>query len=161
MGEIDHKLHERDSSGRNPFPSPGKSADSPIPVRLPELRLLVVDDDFVSRLALERILLTMGHRAEGVEHGEQALRALARDSYDGVLMDVRMVVMDGLEATRRIRAGEAGEANRDLPIIAVTAHSLAGDKERILDQGLNAYLSKPFFVEDLVSIMRKTFLKAS
>ena len=146
-------------AGAHPDGGPPLSAGGKNPslTHLSGLRLLVVDDDYVSRMALERILLSLGLQAESAEDGSQALEALVESVFDGVLMDVRMAVMDGLEATRRIRTGEVGEANRDLPIIAVTAHALDGDKDRILSHGMNAYLAKPFFVEDLIAVLIRTF----
>ncbi|MBI5440873.1 MAG: response regulator [Deltaproteobacteria bacterium] len=80
--------------------------------------------------------------------GEEALRALSSETFDLVLMDVQMPRLDGDEATRRIRAGVKG-CRRDIPIIALTAHAIEGDRERFLAAGMNGYLSKPFTPEDL------------
>lgn len=83
-----------------------------------------------------------------VENGAQAVAAVAEDDVDVVLMDIQMPVMDGLEAARRIRAAEAG-STRHLPIVALTAHAMAGDRERCLDAGMDAYVTKPFNAETL------------
>jgi len=64
-------------------------------------------------------------------------------------MDIQMPELDGMEAARRIRSGEIGEKNRDIPIVALTAHAMKGDRERFLEAGMNAYVAKPFEIDDL------------
>ena len=96
----------------------------------------------------------MGHQATAVENGLEALRALRDGSFSIVLMDVQMPVMDGYEATRRIRCGEAGEDVEAIPIIAMTAHAFKGDEERCFEVGMDGYVSKPFEPEQLKRAIR-------
>jgi PAS domain S-box-containing protein len=111
-------------------------------------RLLVVDDDSLTQLYVRRLLEKIRYSTDIAENGKEALVMLADGEYDCVLMDVQMPVMDGVEATRRIRAGEAGPA--DIPIIALTAYAMSGDKEKFVDAGMDGYLSKPVDGEELL-----------
>ncbi len=109
------------------------------------LRLLLAEDHPVNAKVAARLLERRGHRVTVVGDGREAIEVLRREggAIDVVLMDVQMPGMDGLEATRRIRAGEAGEAVRRVPIVALTAHAMREDEERCLAAGMDAYLSKP------------------
>ena len=109
------------------------------------LRVLLAEDDAVNRMVFMGMLQHLGYQADAVHNGIEALEALDRKHYDAALMDVQMPGLDGLEVTRRIRS-ERGEG---LYIIALTAHSLAGDRERCLAAGMNAYLGKPVSMSDL------------
>jgi CheY-like chemotaxis protein len=82
-------------------------------------------------------------------NGDEAVRKLSRERFDLVLMDCQMPVMDGFAATRLIRNGVAGEHNRQIPIVAMTANALAGDRDRCLQAGMNDYLAKPVVFDDL------------
>ncbi|QAZ67927.1 PAS domain-containing hybrid sensor histidine kinase/response regulator [Solidesulfovibrio carbinolicus] len=106
-------------------------------------RVLVVEDDAVNRLATVAMLGKMGYTVEAVEDGDLALDVLAARSFDVVLMDIQMPRLSGDEAARRIRQGAHPGVDRHVPVIAVTAHALEGDKERYLACGMNDYLSKP------------------
>ena len=88
-----------------------------------------------------------------VGNGREALEALARESFDLVLMDVQMPEMDGLEATRAIRSQE-NETGRHLPIVAMTAHAMKGDRERCLEAGMDDYLSKPVQQAELLRVLQ-------
>jgi PAS domain S-box-containing protein len=112
------------------------------PAACPPLHLLVAEDHEINQRVLTALLERMGHTAVVVRSGIAALEALAREQFDGVLMDVQMPDMDGLEATARIRAGENGTIRR-LPIVALTAHAMKTDRDRCLASGMDAYLSKP------------------
>jgi two-component system sensor histidine kinase/response regulator len=105
------------------------------------LRILLVEDNPVNRILACRLLEREGHTVEAVEDGLTAVER-AGEGFDIALMDVQLPGIDGTEATRRIRAAEARSADR-LPIVAMTAHALAGDRERFLAQGMDDYLSKP------------------
>jgi signal transduction histidine kinase/CheY-like chemotaxis protein len=109
------------------------------------LRILLAEDDAVNRIVIHGLLQQLGYEADSVNNGIEALQALDREAYDVVLMDIQMPGLDGLEVTRRIRAAERNQPH----IIALTAHALAGDRERCLAVGMNDYLSKPVRLIDL------------
>lgn len=106
-------------------------------------RILLAEDDPVSALACMMLLDRNGAEATHVRDGRQALEALRRQPFDLILMDVQMPDMDGVEATRAIRAGRAGEAARSMPIIAMTAYAMTGDRDNFLEAGMNGYIAKP------------------
>ena len=95
------------------------------------------------------ILEKLGHRVTIAESGQEALDILAAQTFDIVLMDIQMPGLDGVETTRQIRARETGDDHR-LPIIAVTAHAMAGDRERYLAAGMDDYLTKPIQRAELI-----------
>jgi CheY-like chemotaxis protein len=105
------------------------------------LAVLVAEDSPVNQLLVRRLLEKAGHQVTIVETGVAAVDAVARGRFDAVLMDVQMPEMDGFDATSRIRASENG--GRRLPIIALTAHAIQGDRERCLAAGMDGYVSKP------------------
>ena len=114
-------------------------------------RILLVEDEPASAFALTRLLGRHGYAVTGVGDGRQALRALREGAYRAVLMDIQMPVMDGVEATRRIRGGEAGENNRTLPIIALTAYALGEDEAQFRREGMDGYVAKPVSLEKLLA----------
>jgi CheY-like chemotaxis protein len=108
---------------------------------------LAEDNTVNQRLAL-RMLEKRGHVVLVANDGREAIAILQREQVDIVLMDVQMPDMDGFQATAAIREGEKNSGGH-LPIVALTAHALKGDKERCLANGMDAYLSKPIRVQDL------------
>lgn len=124
------------------------------------LNLLVVEDDAVSRVVTERLLRQMGHHVETAENGLDALTLWRQKQYDGILMDIQMPVMDGLGATQRIREVEI-DTGGHIPIIALTAHALMGDRERLLQAGVDEYLAKPVQAEFLYEKIEQIALRKS
>ncbi|MCJ2163571.1 MULTISPECIES: ATP-binding protein [unclassified Pseudodesulfovibrio] len=115
--------------------------------------ILLVEDDAVNSMAVSRFLYKAGYRVDVVENGAEALKALPSNDYELVLMDIQMPVMDGVEATRAIRAGEAGDRNVRIPIVAMTAYAMAGDEEIFLKAGVDGYLAKPVEVDRLMEMV--------
>jgi CheY-like chemotaxis protein/HPt (histidine-containing phosphotransfer) domain-containing protein len=114
------------------------------------LVVLLVEDNIVNQRLATRLLEKEGHEVSIAANGRAALEAIARRAFDLVLMDVQMPEMDGFEATRAIRAGERGHVGH-LPIVAMTAHAMKGDRERCLDAGMDAYVAKPVQREVLLA----------
>lgn len=121
-----------------------------------EFDILLAEDNLVNQKVAVRALERLGCRVTVVENGRAALDALARSSYDLVFMDVQMPEMDGVEATKAIRASEAG-SDRHQVIVAMTAHAMAGDRERLEEAGMDGYISKPFDLETLKSALRQWY----
>jgi CheY-like chemotaxis protein len=115
----------------------------------PHLSVLVVEDHPVNQLLAQELLERWGHNVAIAANGALALDALAERSFDLVLMDMQMPVMGGLEATRRIRQLEEDRGARCVPIVAMTANAMAGDREACLEAGMDGYLSKPIEVDAL------------
>lgn len=109
--------------------------------------VLVVDDDSVHHRLFRLIADRLNVTAKLVSSSEEALRALDAEAFDLILMDCRMPGIDGYECTERIRKLES--AHKDIPIIAVTACVLPGDREKCMDSGMNDFLGKPFTLEEL------------
>jgi PAS domain S-box-containing protein len=122
--------------------------------RLPlhRLHILVAEDTPFNQKFILRLLERWNHQALLVEDGRQALEALKKEAFDLVLMDVQMPEMDGLEATKVIRENEQINGGH-IPIIAMTAHAIKGDRERCLEAGMDAYVSKPIDAEKLLDII--------
>ena len=113
------------------------------------LRILLAEDDWTSAFALKTLLEKSGHEVIVAENGREALGIIDRSQIDLVLMDVQMPVMDGVEATLAIRAAERRDGRQAIPIIAMTAFAMAGDREKFLAKGMNGYLCKPLKLEEL------------
>ncbi len=117
-------------------------------------RVLVAEDNEVNQKVAVRILEKLGYRVEVADDGKEALEACARTHYDALLMDGQMPGMDGYEATRRIREREGSGGDR-LPIIAMTASAMKGDREKCLEAGMDDYVSKPVTPEGLLAVLRR------
>lgn len=116
-------------------------------------RLLIVEDNPVNQKVCDAILGKLDIEYIFANHGIEALNHLERTSFDLILMDCQMPVMDGYEATRKIRA--SGQAYSEIPIIALTASALSGDKDRCLESGMDDFLSKPFHIKGLRAVISK------
>jgi PAS domain S-box-containing protein len=124
------------------------------------VRILLAEDNATNQQVALSILEKLGFRADAVADGRKAVQALETGSYDIVFMDVQMPVMDGFEATRAIRSGETKVPNRRIPIIAMTAHAMKGDRERCLDAGMDDYISKPIAPQALAEALEKWLVHA-
>jgi CheY-like chemotaxis protein len=124
------------------------------PPAVPAVRetILVAEDNEVNQKIAARVLEKAGYQVHLASNGREAVEALSKKRYDLVLMDVQMPVMDGLTATAEIRSlpGAVGT----IPIIAMTANAMKGDRERCLAAGMDDYISKPLCLEDLTNILR-------
>jgi len=118
------------------------------------LRILVVEDNLVNRQLLVRLLEKRGHWADVAENGRQAVEMVAQNSYHAILMDLQMPEMDGFAATVAIREREE-TTGVHMPIIALTAHALDGDRERCLAAGMDGYLAKPINSRELYGILEE------
>ncbi|RYU57753.1 PAS domain S-box protein [Methylolobus aquaticus] len=116
-------------------------------------KVLLAEDNAINRRVTLAILAKLGYTADAVENGRECLEQLAQRDYDLVLMDCQMPEVDGYSASRRIRDPESGVRNHDIPIIALTAHAMRGDRERCLAAGMDDYLTKPLDVEALRSAL--------
>ena len=117
-------------------------------------RILVADDNYTNQVVAMGLLNQLGVHAEAVADGAEVLKALASVPYDLVLMDVQMPVMDGIEATRQIRSPGSPVLDHWIPIVAMTAHALQGDRERFLEAGMNDYVSKPVSPTALMDVLQ-------
>jgi CheY-like chemotaxis protein len=113
------------------------------PANKEQARVLLVEDNKINRLVAMQMLKRADVEGNEAESGERALELLRESRYDLVLMDVQMPGMDGLEAARAIRRGDAGPLNQQVPIIAMTAFTSAEDEQACYDAGMTGYLSKP------------------
>jgi signal transduction histidine kinase/ActR/RegA family two-component response regulator len=118
--------------------------------QLKKLHILIAEDNPVNSRLATRLVAKQGHSAVVVSSGRAALKALEEESFDLVLMDVQMPDMDGIQATSAIREQERG-TQRHLPIIAMTAHAMSGDRERCLQAGMDAYVTKPVDARKLLA----------
>ncbi len=132
-----------------------ESLSVPLPARKGRSpKILVVEDTMTNRKVIVRLLEKLGYRSDAVANGKEALQALSMTSYDGVLMDIQMPEMDGLEATRRIRERER-RSGVHVPIVALTAHVTQDDRDRCLAAGMDGYLPKPVRPRQLAEALER------
>jgi CheY-like chemotaxis protein len=134
----------------SPGPQPSTTARPNPASAIASLRVLLAEDNLVNQTVAIRTLEKMGHSVVVANNGLEALSLLAEETFDLALMDIQMPEMDGLTATRKIREGETmmPGASR-MPIIAITAHAMKGDRERCIEAGMDGYVSKPIFRKTL------------
>jgi signal transduction histidine kinase/ActR/RegA family two-component response regulator len=123
--------------------------------------VLLAEDDRMNQLMARTLLEKNGFVVRCANNGEEVLELLRSESFDLVLMDIQMPVMDGLEAMRRIRNHDEFRSVCDIPVIALTAHAMKGDRERFLELGATGYLAKPFELGDLVVLLEHVGVFAS
>lgn len=138
------KIEPQQAAVSRPRTQSGKLAES-----LP-LNILVAEDNTVNQKVVQQLLAHLGYRADVVANGIEVLDALERQNYDVVLMDVQMPEMDGLEATRRLRAHFTNGLPR---VIAMTANAMPGDREKCIAAGMDAYVSKPVELDDIRGVL--------
>ena len=130
------------------------------PASAEKQRILIVDDNEINQLLVQTLLGKMGLEADIAANGLQALEAHARQVYTLILMDCQMPVMDGFEATRRIRQAESTSGGH-ISIVAVTANAMQGDRERCLEAGMDDYLAKPFYPEAFFSMVKRALAQSA
>ena len=123
------------------------------------IRILVAEDNIINQTVAVAMLEKLGYRADVVANGLEAVHALQTIPYDLVCMDAQMPEMDGFEATTVIRRPDSSVLNHDIPIIAMTAYAMAGDRERCIEAGMNDYLSKPIQTEKLAEALERWLTK--
>jgi CheY-like chemotaxis protein len=121
--------------------------------------ILLAEDNLTNQKVALRILEKIGYPAEAVANGKEVLAALERNSYDLILMDVQMPEMDGFESTAAIRRKEK-ETGHHIPIIAMTAHAMKGDRERCFKAGMDDYISKPVQPKELIAVIERRLREA-
>jgi signal transduction histidine kinase/CheY-like chemotaxis protein/HPt (histidine-containing phosphotransfer) domain-containing protein len=119
------------------------------------VRILLAEDNEINQKVALGILKNFGYRTDAVSNGKDAVKAMENDRYDIVLMDCQMPEMDGYEATREIRSLQSNVLDHDVPIVAMTAHAMKGDREKCLAAGMVDYISKPINPEKLLEVIEK------
>ena len=133
-------------------PERDESTSAPIQPSERALRVLLAEDNPVNQTLAVRVLERLGHRVQVANNGREAIERAEAEQFDLILMDVQMPEMDGLEATSAIRAAEAG-TGKHVPIVAMTAHAMKGDREKCLGAGMDGYLAKPIRIDDLKQVI--------
>jgi PAS domain S-box-containing protein len=139
MAALGKVIQTENSSGLTTRRSPRESR---------QLNILLAEDNAVNQKIATRMLEKLGHRVAVAGNGQEALDAIARHGFDAIFMDVQMPEMDGLKATEKIREGER-QTQLHMPIIAMTAHAMKGDRERCIEAGMDGYISKPINSREL------------
>jgi len=147
---VDALIDERD--GRSTAPSSVLETAAQASVR--RLRVLVAEDNAVNQRLASAMLRRLGHDAVIVDDGAEAVAAVTQGGFDVVFMDVQMPTMSGFEATAAIRAAERG-TNAHVPIVAMTAHAMSGDRERCLEAGMDDYVTKPVSLATIEGTLRR------
>jgi len=124
-----------------------------------QFHVLIVDDVKVNQIVAMRMLKLIGYPSEVAVNGKEAIDRLKKNHFHMILMDIHMPVMDGYETTRRIRDGEAGESNRHILIIAMTASTIKEERDRLRSVGINDFIAKPVSAKEICQILDKHLLK--
>ncbi|KXS44174.1 MAG: multi-sensor hybrid histidine kinase [Methanolobus sp. T82-4] len=126
-----------------------------------DMRILLVEDNIINQKVAQSILSKLGLDSDIANNGAEAIKILERTDYDLVFMDVQMPDMDGFEATRIIRNPNSAVHKHDIPVIAMTAHAMDGDRERCIEAGMDDYISKPIEIEPLTGLLNRYSVKSS
>ena len=127
---------------------------------VPPLKILLAEDSLVNQTLAIAVLEKWGHTLSVANNGLEAVQASAEEDFDLILMDIQMVEMDGLQATRKIRARESGSSTR-VPIVAMTANAMKGDEKTCLEAGMDGYVAKPFRIAELMDALLSLFGRTS
>jgi CheY-like chemotaxis protein len=147
-------LHDAVLSVLQPAPRRIKTGEQPNPVRFTgNRRVLLVEDNEINREVARELLSAAGLRVTEAHNGYEAMEKLSSETFDAVLMDVQMPELDGVETVKAIRAASGRFGN--LPVIAMTAHAMLGDRERFLDAGMSDYIAKPIEEKELIAVLKK------
>ena len=114
-----------------------------------------MEDEDINVVTVKALLKKHGYAVIVATDGQQAIEVLSEKDIDLVLMDIRMPIMDGVQATLAIRSGKAGHDKKDVPIIAMTAYAMTGDREKFLAAGMNDYIAKPVDIQDLKEVIKR------
>lgn len=117
------------------------------------LKILVAEDNEINQIYATSVLEELGHSVNLAEDGGKAVDAYLQEEYDLILMDINMPVMDGYEATQKIRSFET--SSRRTPIVALTANAIRGDREKCMESGMDGYITKPFSVDEIVEVIKQ------
>ncbi len=118
--------------------------------RKKNIKILIAEDNIINQKLALKLMEKFGFKADAVANGEEAIRSLSMIPYDLVLMDVQMPEMDGFQATKKIRDPSSRVINHNIPVIAMTAHAMSGDRKLCLDAGMDNYVAKPINPEELL-----------
>lgn len=142
-------LFRQQLAGQAPKQNDGQSEKFTM---LRQAKILLVEDNDINQMVAKEIMKEIGVEIDVCGNGAEALMKVGTHAYDAILMDLQMPVMDGFEATRRIRQMDNG---RDIPIIAMTADAMKGTEEQVLSAGMNAYITKPFEPLHLFGVLQR------
>ncbi|NDV20465.1 transporter substrate-binding domain-containing protein [Pseudodesulfovibrio sp. JC047] len=143
---------ELDEQGRTDSPKP----DTPSGQDIQPRHILIVEDERVNQIAISKLVERLGHTTDLATNGKMAMHMLMDTHFDLILMDIQMPIMNGIETTRRIRSSSEKRV-REVPIIALTAHAMSGDREKFLTVGMDDYLAKPVSIDRLKTILEALF----
>ena len=135
-------------AGQRTGPAQAEEDDRP-------LHILLAEDNHVNQMLATRLLRKRGHTVVVVQNGQEAVDAIESHAFDLALLDVQMPIMDGLTAAGLIRQKEASTGRSRLPLVAVTAHAMNGDREHCLEAGMDAYVSKPLSPQKLMDVIKE------
>jgi PAS domain S-box-containing protein len=127
--------------------------------RKQQARILLAEDDTTNQKVAKGILVKLGYSLDIVSNGIEAINAMKKVNYDLVLMDCQMPEMDGYEATGKIRSPLSGVINNNIPVIAMTAHAMTGDREKCIEAGMDDYITKPIKIDSMSALLNKWLLK--
>ncbi len=123
---------------------------------LKDLNILVAEDNAINQRVARFVIEKLGHKVDIAEDGKKAVEMYKTGNYDIIFMDIQMPIMDGLEATKIIRViEEENMSEKSIPIVAMTANTMKGDKENFLNSGMNDYIGKPFKASELSQLIYK------